>query len=67
MGLLLTFSLGLGIPFLLTTLLWGKLQKTFNVIKNNLRIIQIISGVLLIVVGLLMLFDRFGGYANLFL
>lgn len=67
MGLLLTFSLGLGISFLLTTLLWGKLQKTFNVIKNNLRIIQIISGVLLIVVGLLMLFDRFGGYANLFL
>lgn len=67
MALLLTFSFGLGIPFLLVALLWSKLQKTLDIIKSNLRIIQIISGVLLIIVGLLMLFDRFGFYANLFL
>lgn len=67
MGLLLTFSLGLGIPFLLTALLWNKLQHTFGWIKRNLQMIQLISGILLILVGLLMLFDRFGFYANLFL
>jgi len=67
MALLLTFSLGLGIPFLLTALLWSRLQNAFGFIKRNLGIIQTISGVLLIVVGLLMLFDRFGLYATIFL
>lgn len=67
MALLLTFSLGLGIPFLLTALLWNRLQNTFGFIKRNLGIIQTISGILLVVVGLLMLLDRFGFYANLFL
>ncbi len=67
MALLLTFSLGLGIPFLLTALLWHRLQNALGFIKRNLGVIQTISGVLLIVVGLLMVFDLFGFYANLFL
>lgn len=67
MALLLTFSLGLGIPFLLTALLWSRLQNTFGFIKRNLQIVQSISGILLVIVGLLMLFDQFGFYANLFL
>lgn len=67
MGLLLTFSLGLGIPFILTALLWSKLQGTFGFIRRNLHVIQVVSGIILIIVGLLMLFDRFGSYANLFL
>lgn len=67
MALLLTFSLGLGIPFLITALLWNKMQRTFGVIKRSLHIVQTISGVILVVVGLLMLLDRFGLYANLFL
>lgn len=67
MALLLTFSLGLGLPFLLTSILWDKLQRTFNFIKRNLHVIQMVSGVLLIVVGILMFLDRFGSYANLFL
>ncbi|MCK9524501.1 MAG: cytochrome c biogenesis CcdA family protein [Limnochordia bacterium] len=67
MALLLTFSLGLGIPFLLTALLWGRLQKALGLIKRNLGIIQTVSGVLLVLVGLLMLFDLFVFYANIFL
>lgn len=67
MALLLTFSLGLGLPFLLTSILWDKLQRTFNFIKRNLHIIQMVSGALLILVGILMFLDRFGSYANLFL
>lgn len=67
MALLLTFSLGLGVPFLLTALLWSRLQSTFGFIKRNLGVIQTISGILLLIVGLLMLLDKFGFYANLFL
>jgi len=67
MALLLTFSLGLGVPFLLTALLWSRLQSTFGFIKRNFGVIQTISGILLLIVGLLMLLDKFGFYANLFL
>lgn len=67
MALLLTFSLGLGIPFLITALLWNRLQRTLGFVKRNLQKIQIVSGVILVLVGLLMIFDRFGFYANLFL
>ena len=66
MALLFTFSLGLGVPFLLTSLLWGKLQHTLGMIKRNLPRIQMVSGILLIVVGVLMLFDLFRLYTNLF-
>jgi len=37
------------------------------VIKRNLPRIQAVSGLLLIAVGLLMLFDLFRFYANLFI
>jgi cytochrome c-type biogenesis protein len=67
MALLLTFSLGLGIPFVLTALLWNRLQSTFGFIRRNLKVIQTISGILLILVGVLMLFDLFRFYANIFL
>ncbi|HHY10597.1 MAG TPA: cytochrome c biogenesis protein CcdA [Firmicutes bacterium] len=67
MGLLLAFSLGLGIPFLFTAVLWNHLQSTFDFIKRNLRRIQIVSGALLLLVGFLLVFDLFGRYANIFL
>ncbi len=67
MGLLLVFSLGLAIPFFLTALLWSRLQNAFSFIKRNMRLIQSISGALLVLVGILMLLDRFGAYTNLFL
>jgi cytochrome c biogenesis protein CcdA len=51
---------------LLTSLLWGKLQHTLGMIKRNLPRIQMVSGILLIVVGVLMLFDLFRLYTNLF-
>lgn len=66
-ALLFVFSLGLGIPFLLTALLWDRLQGTLGFIKKNFTIIKMISGGLLILVGLLMLFDLFGYYAGVFL
>lgn len=66
MALLLVFSMGLGIPFILTSLLWGKMQGTLTFIKKHLSVIKIVSGGLLIAVGLLMVFDLFGYYMGLF-
>ena len=53
-GMLLAYSLGLGVPFLLSAVLVDKLKTTFDFIKRNYRIINIICGVLLIAMGLAM-------------
>jgi cytochrome c-type biogenesis protein len=64
--LLFVFSLGLGIPFLITAIIFDKLINIFSWIKKNYNIINLISGILLIIVGLLMLTDLFGYYARIF-
>lgn len=53
--MLLLYSAGLGIPFVLSAVLIDKLKNTFNFIKKHYKIINIISGSLLIVVGILMM------------
>lgn len=52
--MLLLYSAGLGIPFVLSAVLIDKLKNTFNFIKKHYKIINIISGSLLIIVGVLM-------------
>lgn len=52
--LLLVYSLGLGLPFLLCAFLIDALKGTFNFIKAHYNIINIICGILLIVIGILM-------------
>ena len=53
--LLVVYSLGLGIPFVLIGLAWGAIMPLWKGINRHLGIISIISGLLLIVVGILML------------
>jgi cytochrome c-type biogenesis protein len=57
MLMLLLFSIGLGLPFILTSLLFEKLELAFNKIKKHGRIIGIISGVVLIAAGILIFMD----------
>ncbi len=64
--MLLCFSLGLGIPFALLALLYHRLSGALGWIKRHLRTIQLISGVLLIVFGVLMLCGAFGLWSGLF-
>lgn len=64
--MLLVFSLGLGIPFLLSAVLIDSLKGTFDFIKRNYKIINIISGGLLIVVGVLMVTGLMGRFLALF-
>lgn len=54
MGMLLCYSLGLGIPFLLSAVLIDKLRGTFNWIKSHYHIINKVCGGLLVLVGVLM-------------
>lgn len=54
MLMLLSYSIGLGIPFILSAVLIQKLKTTFDFIKRNYKIINTISGCLLILVGIMM-------------
>ena len=54
MLMLLAYSLGLGIPFILSAVLIDYLKSAFNWIKKNYRVINIASGSLLVLIGILM-------------
>lgn len=54
MLMLLAYSLGLGIPFILSAVLIDYLKSAFNWIKRHYDIINKISGGLLILIGVLM-------------
>ena len=58
--MLLLFSLGLGIPFLLSALLMDSLKNSFDWIKAHYRLINTLCGLLLIVTGILMAFGLLG-------
>ena len=60
MLMLLAYSLGLGIPFVLSAVLIDYLKTTFNWIKQHYRIINIVSGILLLVIGVLMMTGTLG-------
>lgn len=53
--LLLVYSLGLGLPFILSTYLLNSLKTTFSWIKNHFREINIFSAILMIIVGIAMM------------
>ena len=52
--MLFTYSIGLGIPFILSAVLIDYLKSTFDFIKKHYKIINIISGSLLVLIGVLM-------------
>jgi len=52
--MLLAYSMGLGIPFLLSAVLIDYLKSAFNWIKRNYKTINVISGGILILIGIAM-------------
>ena len=58
--MLLCYSLGLGIPFIISAVLIDKLKGTFQFIKRNYKIINTVCGLLLILVGVLMITGMLG-------
>ncbi len=63
--MLLCFSLGLGIPFIASSILIDRLKSTFNFIKKNYRIFNLVSGGLLVIVGILMATGLMGYFLSL--
>lgn len=57
--LLLCYSLGLGIPFVLCAVLIERLQSTFHWIKQHYQTINLVCGILLIGMGVLMMTGLF--------
>ncbi|MCL4489151.1 MAG: cytochrome c biogenesis protein CcdA [Chloroflexi bacterium] len=64
-GLLLVYSAGLGIPFLLVAFGLGSATKWLKKLSPHLRKVEIASGILLLMMGLLFLSDKFQ-YLNSF-
>ena len=53
--LLLCYSAGLGIPFVLSAVLIDKLRGTFGWIKSHYNVINTVCGILLCIIGVLMM------------
>lgn len=64
-GMLLTYSLGLGIPFLLSAVLIDYLKSAFDWVKRHYRVINLVSGMLLILIGVLMATGTLGRLLSL--
>ena len=54
--LLLSYSLGLGIPFLISAVLVDRLNTVFDFIKQHYKIVNLASGLFLIITGIFMMF-----------
>ncbi len=68
--MLATYSLGLGVPFLLTSLVLERASGFLHRTTRHMRVVSIVSGLLLIIMGVLLFFDslawlaRFGSFLN---
>jgi len=57
--MLLCYSLGLGIPFVLSAVLIDRLKNAFGVIKRHYDVINKVCGGLLVLIGVLMMTGLF--------
>lgn len=64
--LLLTYSLGLGVPFLFSAVLIDKLGSVFTWIKSHYRMVNLICGIFLILVGIFMVMGWMNAILALF-
>ena len=62
MALLFVYSLGLGTPFFLSSLALNRFLSFFNRYKKHIRIMEVITGIFLIVIGILI----FSNYLSVF-
>lgn len=64
--LLLTYSLGLGVPFVISAMLIDRLTHVFNAIKKHYRVINLVCGIFLILVGIAMCFGMMNALLAVF-
>lgn len=64
MTLLTAYSIGLGVPFVLSGLFVARALDTFAALRRHLRLVMITSGVLLVMFGVLLLTNQVGRIAG---
>ncbi|MDD5543770.1 MAG: cytochrome c biogenesis protein CcdA [Acidobacteriia bacterium] len=64
--LLTIYSLGLGLPFLIVGLSLNKFMSFYNAFKKHLRVVEVVSGILLIAIGALILTNNLNWLAQKF-
>ncbi len=55
--LLISYSLGIGIPFILTGLATNRLMGLFKNLKKNYKVVEIVAGAFLVILGILIALD----------
>ena len=65
MTMLLCYSMGLGIPFVISAVLIDQMKNAFTWIKSHYDIINKVSGVALIIIGILMATGTLGRFLTL--
>ena len=66
MFMLFVFSMGLGIPFIISAVLIHRLKDAFDFLKRHQRVVNAVSGGMLVIVGILMMTGLFGRFVALF-
>lgn len=64
--MLLAYSIGLGIPFVISAVLIDQMKTAFSWIKKNYNVINTVCGIFLIIIGLLMMTGMMGKFLGLF-
>lgn len=64
--LLFSYSLGLALPFFLSSILINNFLVYFKAIKKYLRVISVITGIFLIAIGIMIFTNSFGALAGYF-
>jgi cytochrome c-type biogenesis protein len=57
-SLLVIYSMGLGVPFLIVTFALNRFFRIFDRIKKHLRLIEIVSGIIMIILGLMIMSNK---------
>lgn len=64
--LMVVFAVGLGLPFLLTAILTSRALKLINKLKKYFKIIEIVAGLLLILIGIAVMTGDLGTISSYF-
>jgi cytochrome c-type biogenesis protein len=67
MALLFVYSLGLGTPFFLSSLALNKFLSFFNRYKKRIRVMEIVTGLFLIVIGVMIFTNYLSAFSRVFI
>jgi cytochrome c-type biogenesis protein len=64
-AMLLSYSMGLAVPFLVSSMLINNFLVYFKALKRYLRVISVVSGIFLVIIGVMIFTNFFGTLAGL--